>query len=618
MIATATQPAAAQSEVETDPRAHYAPAAGGRGESAPSPPEVVEPNVDAQFADEAAQLNDEAQRLFAQGQYAASEHSVRRLLDLLERAVGADHPDYAMGLSMLGELRFLQEDLRGAEQCFRRGLEIRGATLGSRHPEYAVSLACLGGVLWRLGELDEAETRFRQSMFLRGEVLGQRHPESVQSRKELARLLRRRGDWPGAQKIITEGMGPAGLGNGGATAFALTGQVVALWGELRNVGEALAPSARLMEVEGVPPPAESGERLGALQHRFARLRDETLLRIDALRVPAPAVEMVGTLHDLAALLDDLTDLELRHDEREVMRQGALAVLDRVLGLTFQKDERFGPLVECQERVRHLRATIAGGHWLQLPAQTERLAEGTHALVKLLTLVDNLDALSDRAWADLHEGVSESLGQPIASAASRRQITSRFNPPPQPSLRRAPVSPAPDFTAPPAPRERVTAGGAGVATAKEPRTAAPASDANTVLLRDLAVASLVATMGRIINLPSESPAEMTPHRLMRVGHAPSVVERETREAAERAAEEAAARMKPARVSLPPNIARRLKIGLATVGGVAAGSRTLLTLFGPADETVFEHEMTGSTTADVDLASLALTRDMTPAGRSRDAE
>jgi hypothetical protein len=119
--------------------------------------------------------------------------------------------------------------------------------------------------------------------------------------------------------------------------------------------------------------------------------------------------------------------------------------------------------------------------------------------------------------------------------------------------------------------------------------AAVDDPNFNLLRDLAVASLVPTMGRVINLPADPPpdadpesdsaSESVPHRLLRVGHAPAIVERPPAGSAPPAAPAPAPEPQPAgprapRTVLPPELASRLTTGRPVVDGVVSGPLPLL--------------------------------------------
>ncbi|WP_406696139.1 tetratricopeptide repeat protein [Singulisphaera sp. Ch08] len=463
-------------------------------------------------------LQNEAERLFTQGQYGGAEQKVRQLLDLQNQVVGQQHADFALGLSMLGELRFLQGDRVSAEGMFRRSLAIRGRVLGRSHPDYAVSLTCLAGMLWRRDALDEAERCLRDALAIRHDALGPDHPDSIQGRKELVRMLRHRGDWAGAQALIRPFLSPTELPSGRSRGLELADDVVILSNQFKTLGETLASAARLMSSVGAPPPRERVQELKECREQFDSIQGETLECIESLRVPNPPTIVLGTLQDLASVLDDLADAESQKSEREQLRIQALTVLDRVLALTYWQNQEFPPLRECQERVRQLRDTIESGHWLDLPTQTESLAEGSHSLVNLLILIEQRESLSDREWAELHELVGEALGEPMARAASRARLFVHEAPPrridaperpragrSQPTARPLPIpaDPTPSPTPTPAPTPRTNLTG--------------------TLLCDLAVASLVPSMGTVINLPTASASESEAHRLLRSGRAPNVVE-----------------------------------------------------------------------------------------------
>jgi tetratricopeptide (TPR) repeat protein len=496
------------------------PSLGLSGDSGGGQPREVAAARDSSYEEIAAWLQNEAERLFTQGQYGAAEQKVRQLLDLQNQVVGQQHADFALGLSMLGELRFLQGDRAAAEGMFRRALSIRARVLGRSHPDFAVSLTCLAGMLSRRGALDEAERCLREALAIRYDALGPDHPESIQCRRELVRLLRQRGEWAQAQALSRPAHEQTGQECGVAAGVDLSEGLVILSSDLAKLGERLASAARLMNSVGAPPPARSIRELNDCRQRFDSLRGETLERVESLRVPNPPALELDTLQDLASVLDDLADAELQHREQEDLRLGALRVLDRVLALAYRNGEEFPPLRECQARAEQLRDTIESGHWLQLPAQTESLAEGTHALVDFLLLVEHRETLSDQDWADLHENVGELLGKPLALAASRGWLVVRDVP-----ARRVA---APERTKAPAPPTGSTAPRPVVGpqpVAPEPALRqAPHSNSQNSLVRDLAVASLVPSMGTVIHLPTASPTELEAHRLLRVGQAPNVVER----------------------------------------------------------------------------------------------
>lgn len=465
------------------------------------------------YEERATSLQNEAEILFTQGHYGAAEQKVRQLLELQNQVVGQQHPDFALGLSMLGELRFLQGDRVAAEGLFRRTLAIREQVLGRSHPDFAVSLTCLAGVLWRREALDEAEPCLREALAIRERALGPDHPESIQGRKELVRLLRQRGNWAGAQALNRPVFNPVGFTVGRD----LSGDVVVLSTQLHTLGETMASTSQQMRAVGAPPSQDAVRALNTCRDQFNALQRVMTARIEALRVPNPPEIRLETLQDLASVLDDLVDAESQQFESEEFRTQALSLLDSVLALRSERDADAPPLRELQAEVRQLRGTIQASHWLEVTAQTEDLVEGAHPLVHLLILVAQRATLSDEDWAELHASVREAFGSPLAVAAARdRLILSGGLGWSDPS----PVTPQPV----PAPMLATASVPASAPHSRPNSSATPHGTEPSGLVRDLAVASLVPSMGTVIHLPTASPSEVQSHRLLRWGKAPNIVER----------------------------------------------------------------------------------------------
>jgi hypothetical protein len=107
---------------------------------------------------------------------------------------------------------------------------------------------------------------------------------------------------------------------------------------------------------------------------------------------------------------------------EQVRQSALGVLDRVLAISHGNRRDFPPLSECQARARELRHTIAEARGTDPSPDLQALAEGQHPFAALLTLIEHGDNLDDDQWELLQETVAQSLGTPLAVAASRGRLT----------------------------------------------------------------------------------------------------------------------------------------------------------------------------------------------------
>lgn len=514
------------------------------------------------YAEQSAACYEEADRLYAERRYAESEAKVRALLALQNGVVGPHHADYALGLSMLGELRFLQGDAVGAEDLFRRALDIRNEVLGPDHPDTATTLGCLGGVLWNRGETADAEALLRRALAIRLQTIGAHHPDTLRNRKELGRLLRLRGDWAGAYAVVHEALN--GEANSGDEDPAR--RVVPLLEASARLAGRLGASAGRLGSPGVPIPDEDLAALASWRRDFSELGARVRRHAEALGVTDPLPDTFDSLRDVADLLDELTEVEVVRGDCDAVRGDALEVLDRVLSLTHRRDPGFAPLQDCLRRVRAIRGAIADAPWSQLPAQTEALVTGEHALVQLLTLIEERERLSDRDWAWLHQAVGEALGKPIASAASRALLVPGAPSPPvesetspaegpssqgpgvatdrvEPDSRDRPAeaegavfvaASLPDQADRPIPVEPTGDGAPPLAAAPdEPRLASvapaqvsaprgPEPDPRVELACDMAVASLLPTMGRHIHLPNETGGDSLPHRLFRVGRAPNVV------------------------------------------------------------------------------------------------
>jgi hypothetical protein len=102
-----------------------------------------------------------------------------------------------------------------------------------------------------------------------------------------------------------------------------------------------------------------------------------------------------------------------------------------------------------------------------------------------------------------------LGKPLASAASRAR------------LRAGAIAPPPAEEPPIADELAATADDDFALPIAASNPVAPV-DSKTAAALDMAISSLVPTMGRVINLPSESAGDPSPHRLFRVGYAPEVI------------------------------------------------------------------------------------------------
>ena len=133
--------------------------------------------------------------------YGDAEISLRRALELREKALGADHPDTLMSLNNLGILLSDKGDYEGAEELYRRALAGREKALGADHPQTLDSIHSLGILLMNKGDYEGAEELYRQALAGYEKALGADHPDTLASLNNLGILLKNKGDYQGAEEV---------------------------------------------------------------------------------------------------------------------------------------------------------------------------------------------------------------------------------------------------------------------------------------------------------------------------------------------------------------------------------------------------------------------------------
>jgi tetratricopeptide (TPR) repeat protein len=246
------------------------------------------------------------------------------------------------------------------------------------------------------------------------DVVGPTDPEPVGWREPASGALDHVGPF-------SAGETPAGSFSMSQCSSLLSQELAALSDRFSELVERLFTAARQLRDPGTPPAEDLIEAVGACRREFTGLRDRARGLAESLHLNCPPAEHLGSLHDLTALLDQAAEAETRQATSEDLRRNAVAVLDRVLGLTHADTPDFGPLRECQEQARALRARIADSSLTSLPAEAERLVEGGHDFSSLLTLVADHNGLSDDLWGKLHDTVVQAFGKPLAAAAGRSKI-----------------------------------------------------------------------------------------------------------------------------------------------------------------------------------------------------
>jgi RNA polymerase primary sigma factor len=195
---------------------------------------------------------------------------------------------------------------------------------------------------------------------------------------------------------------------------------------LENTFSQLVPklSKALQELQdlGKPLSAELILELSNSRNQFNALRARVFELAEFLVLsPTQKEPEIDSLTGLKSLLQDAVQAEEQKEAITQVRQQALRVLERVLGIAHRDNSNFQPLLECQEKARELQRAISESQEPDSHSDTQALAEGNHSFAQLLTLIEQGDELDDDRSADLHDSVAESFGRTLATAAVRGRL-----------------------------------------------------------------------------------------------------------------------------------------------------------------------------------------------------
>jgi TonB family protein len=188
-------------------------------------------------------LNDLTRIYLRQGDHAAAEPLLLRLLDL-KRSKGEDHPEVATVLATLAAVRQALGRHESAEQLWRRVLEIRERTLAPNHFAIATALEHLGEACAARGKIGESLAAFERAHTIRERTLGADHASLRASRERIADLQLQESDGS------LEYKGATGGASGLDRYRLLSGEPLALSAPLQD---------SIVSVKPVPP-AQTRER----------------------------------------------------------------------------------------------------------------------------------------------------------------------------------------------------------------------------------------------------------------------------------------------------------------------------------------------------------------------
>jgi hypothetical protein len=211
----------------------------------------------------------------------------------------------------------------------------------------------------------------------------------------------------------------------------------------------LPEASELLESLGRPVPQELIQELANSAEQFEEIKREVLKLSESVAGLPPTSEL-GSIRDLRSFMESVSNvIEIQTAHRNI-QQAASGVLEKVLSIIHVDGVEFAPLLQCQEKARGLRSSIAETVWPNMHPDAEALAGGQHIFAEFVKLVSFHDRLEDEEWGRLQELVNHSLGKPLGLAASRGKLTISTAAPP---IAQAPVSVAQQATAT-GPREEI--------------------------------------------------------------------------------------------------------------------------------------------------------------------
>ena len=190
----------------------------------------------------------------------------------------------------------------------------------------------------------------------------------------------------------------------------LINQINDLEVSFKVLAKRLREAGELLETSGRPLPQELLRELALSADQFEEVKMEALKLSESV-AGLPQTSEPGSITDLRVFMESMAEaIEKQAAHRELQR-AASGVLDTVLSITHVDGVEFAPLLQCQERARELRRSIAETAWPNIHPDADALAQGQHVFSEFVKLVSSSDGLDDDEWGRLQEIVSQSLGKP---------------------------------------------------------------------------------------------------------------------------------------------------------------------------------------------------------------
>jgi hypothetical protein len=208
----------------------------------------------------------------------------------------------------------------------------------------------------------------------------------------------------------------------------LVNQINDLEVSFKVLAKRLREAGELLESEGRPLPQELLREHALSADQFDEVKMEAL-KVSESIAGLPQTSELGSIRDLRSFMQSMAEVVEKQVAYRDLQRAASDVLDKVLSIAHVDGVEFAPLLQCQEKARELRSSIAETAWPNIHPDADALARGLHIFADFVKLVSSHDRLDDEEWGRLLEVVNQSLGKPLGFAASRgKLIMPRSTPP----------------------------------------------------------------------------------------------------------------------------------------------------------------------------------------------
>ena len=211
---------------------------------------------------------------------------------------------------------------------------------------------------------------------------------------------------------------------------ALINQLNDLEVRFKALAKRLPEAGELLEGLGRPVSQELLRELANSTEQFEEIKRE-VLNVSESVARLPEASELGSIKDLRLCMESVSDVIEKQTAHRNIQQAASGVLDQVLSITHVDGVQFPPLLQCQEKARELRRSIAETAWPNIHPDADALARGQHIFSEFVKLVSFHDRLEDEEWGRLQDLVNHSLGKPLGLAACRGKLIMSTSAPPMP-------------------------------------------------------------------------------------------------------------------------------------------------------------------------------------------